>query len=356
MLDSPDPCSGTSSRGRVAALCSRVRAARAQSPPRPAPPLSRSDIFLAPQAQVIEAIVPPHATLDGLLRALHLPDAAWSKPPSARRARSSTCASCASVSPTGWCNRSTGCSRSSSTRSTPIASSASSRPTGPAPTCSTPRSCPTRRTRTIETVRGTIDAAHPSLIAAMTGAGENIQLAMALADIFSGQIDFDSDLQPGDSFEVLFEKSSRDGQFAGYGADPRGAVRRRRPRARGLPLVQPGRPRAAGYYDATGRSLKRFMLRIAAQVRAAHHLRLLAQPPPSGRPDVSRASRRRLRRAGRRAGRRRLVRRRGVGGLGGGGGNKVQLRHGDGFETYYLHLSAFGPGIRAGVARRSGRS
>ena len=45
----------------------------------------------------------------------------------------------------------------------------------------------------------------------------NIQLAMALADLFGGQIDFNSDLQPGDRFELLFEKSTRDGQFAGYG-------------------------------------------------------------------------------------------------------------------------------------------
>ena len=27
----------------------------------------------------------------------------------------------------------------------------------------------------------------------------------------------------------------------------------------------------------------------------------------------------------------------------------VHLKHQDGFETYYLHLSAFGPGIRAGA-------
>ncbi len=40
---------------------------------------------------------------------------------------------------------------------------------------------------------------------------------MSLAEIFGGQIDFESDLQPGDTFEVLVEKSTHDGQFAGYG-------------------------------------------------------------------------------------------------------------------------------------------
>ena len=33
----------------------------------------------------------------------------------------------------------------------------------------------------------------------------------------------------------------------------------------------------------------------------------------------------------------------------GGGGNTVHLRHAGGFETYYLHLSSYGPGIRAGA-------
>ena len=36
--------------------------------------------------------------------------------------------------------------------------------------------------------------------AAMGGTGENIQLAMALADVFGGQIDFNSSLQPGDAY------------------------------------------------------------------------------------------------------------------------------------------------------------
>ena len=43
----------------------------ARQPP-PSPPLRAtppSDIFLAPRSQIIEALVPPHATLDGLLRA-----------------------------------------------------------------------------------------------------------------------------------------------------------------------------------------------------------------------------------------------------------------------------------------------
>ena len=207
---------------------------------------------------------------------------------------------------------------------------------------------PYEKDTTIETVRGTVDAAHPSLIAAMVSAGENVQLAMSLADIFSSQIDFESDLQPGDGFEVLVQKSSREGQFAGYGP------------ILGARFVADGREHEAfrwsnpetaraGYYDPAGRSLKRFMLRTPLKfepritsgftrnrlhpVFRTYRAHLgIDYAAPVGAPVVAVSS--------------------GVvvsAGWAGGGGKQVRLRHGDGYETYYLHLSAFGPGIRAGV-------
>ncbi len=63
-----------------------------------------------------------------------------------------------------------------------------------------------------------IDAAHSSLISSIDAAGEKVQLAMELAEVFGGQVDFHTELRPGDTFRVLFEKSSHDGQFSGYGA------------------------------------------------------------------------------------------------------------------------------------------
>ena len=105
-----------------------------------------------------------------------------------------------------------------------------------------------------------IDADHTSLIASIDGAGEKIQLAMELADVFSGQVDFHTELQPGDSFRVLFEKSSRDGQFSSYGAILGASIAVDGRRLQAFRWVDPATGKAA-YYDENGRSLKRFFLK-----------------------------------------------------------------------------------------------
>jgi len=197
-------------------------------------------------------------------------------------------------------------------------------------------------------VRGRIDADHPSVVAAMTETGETIQLAMTIAEIFSGQIDFESDLQPGDSFDILVEKTSHDGQFSGYG-DVLGA--RFMTDGRDLSALRWTDPatRKSAFYDENGRSLKRFFLRSPLRfepritsgfsrnrlhpVFRTYRAHLgIDYGAPVGAPVVAVA-------AGT------VV----SAGWGGGGGNTIRLRHANGFETYYLHLSSFGKGIRAGM-------
>jgi len=207
---------------------------------------------------------------------------------------------------------------------------------------------PFEKESNVVAVRGEIDAGHSSLIAAMGETGENIQLAMSLADVFGGQIDFNSDLQPGDSFEVLFEKSTREGQFAGYGAILGATFVADGKEHQAFRWVHPETGKAA-YYDEAGRSLKRFFLvsplkfepRITSRFsrRRLHPVlnRVRAHTgvdygAPHGSTVVSVA-------AGR------VV----SAGWAGAGGKQVRIRHDGGIETYYLHLSAFGAGIRAGV-------
>jgi murein DD-endopeptidase MepM/ murein hydrolase activator NlpD len=208
---------------------------------------------------------------------------------------------------------------------------------------------PFEKESSVLAIRGRIDAEHSSLIAAMGETGENIQLAMAVADIFGGQIDFNSDLKQGDRFELLFEKSTREGQFAGYGnilaatfvAD--GKVHQ------AVRWTHPETGKAA-YYDEEGRSLKRFFLasplkfepRITSgfsrrRLHPVHHtVRAhlgVDYAAPHGSAVVAVA-------AGT------VV----SAGWAGAGGNQVRIRHDRGIETYYLHLSSFAPGIRAGAS------
>jgi len=42
-------------------------------------------------------------------------------------------------------------------------------------------------------------------------------------------------------------------------------------------------------------------------------------------------------------------------GWAGGGGKQVRIKHAGGYESYYLHLSAFGPGLRPGARVTQGQ-
>jgi murein DD-endopeptidase MepM/ murein hydrolase activator NlpD len=215
---------------------------------------------------------------------------------------------------------------------------------------------PFEKQSSVVAIRGEIDADHPSLIAAMGETGENIQLAMALAEVFGGQIDFNSDLQPGDGFEVLFEKSTREGgEFAGYGAILGATFVADGRTHQAFRWVHPETNKAA-YYDEHGRSLKRFFLvsPLKFEPRITSHFSRRRLHPvhktvrahtgvdygaPHGAAVVAVAD--------------------GVvvsAGWAGGGGNQVRIRHDGGMETYYLHLSSFAPGIRAGVRVDQGRT
>lgn len=200
-----------------------------------------------------------------------------------------------------------------------------------------------------------IDADHSSLISAIEESGENVTLALALADIFAGEVDFRSDLQPGDSFRVLFEKISHDGQPSGYG------------KVLGASIIAGGRKLQAyrwpaesdkgAYYDETGRSLKRFFLKSplkfvpdpritsAFSLHRLHPIDHVVKAhlgvdygAPMGAPVVAIANATVVSAS-----------------FTGGSGNMVHLKHPGGYETYYLHLSSFAPGIHPGAHVEQGQ-
>ena len=59
-----------------------------------------------------------------------------------------------------------------------------------------------------------------SLFGAVSDAGEEDQLALDLAEIFAWDVDFNTELQKGDTFRVAVEKMYLDGRFVRYGRIP----------------------------------------------------------------------------------------------------------------------------------------
>ncbi|ODS59022.1 MAG: hypothetical protein ABS36_02395 [Acidobacteria bacterium SCN 69-37] len=186
-----------------------------------------------------------------------------------------------------------------------------------------------------------------SLIRAFTAHGENQILPLELAKIFSGEVDFNSELQQGDRFDVLFDRAVRNGEFVGYG-DIVAAV-----------LETGGRRLTAyrfaddegnvGFYDEEGRSLRRAFLktplpfdpRITSgfsynRFHPVHGIRRPHLGVDYGAPTGTRV----------------LAVASGVvtfAAWSGEAGRLVKVKHAGGYETMYLHLSGFGQGIKPGV-------
>lgn len=199
----------------------------------------------------------------------------------------------------------------------------------------------------------TIDADHPSLIAALNAEGETQLLALDLANVFSGLVDFNSELQPGDRIEALFDRVLRSGEFAGYERVRAARLENEDRTLLAIPFVQ--KDGSIGWYDGDGRSLKRPFLKspltFQTSISSGFSFRRLhpvartfrAHPAidyraPKGAPVVAVADGTVVFAA-----------------MAGASGRLVQIRHTGGYETMYLHLSAFGPGIRSGTRVTQGQ-
>ncbi len=183
-------------------------------------------------------------------------------------------------------------------------------------------------------VSGTIDS---SLFLAVSRAGEEDQLAVDLADIFAWDVDFNTEIQAGDSFRVAVEKLTLDGEFKRYGRILSAEFVRG---TRVLSAVSFGDDNAGAtpsYYSADGKPLRKAFLRsplkftrISSGFGSRMHPILgyrRAHPAvdfaaPTGTPVMA-------------AGNGVVL----LAGRSGGLGNAVRIRHPNGYETIYGHLS-----------------
>jgi murein DD-endopeptidase MepM/ murein hydrolase activator NlpD len=174
-----------------------------------------------------------------------------------------------------------------------------------------------------------------SLYGAVSDAGEDDQLAVDLAEIFAWDVDFNTELRTGDSFRVAVDKLYLDGRFARYGRVSSAELVRGPRLIRALWFDSQNGP---GYYTPDGNPMRKAFLRSPLKfsrvssgfTHARFHPILKTVRPhlgvdyaaPIGTP-VRASGDGVVTRAGR----------------DGGYGKVVRIRHPNGYETLYGHLS-----------------
>ena len=184
-----------------------------------------------------------------------------------------------------------------------------------------------------------------SLFAATDSSGIPEMVALQLAEIFSSDIDFHRDLRRGDRFSVVYEALAADGEFVGFG------------RVLSAEFVNQGHTFRAvffrdnegrnGYYTPDGRNMRKAFLRSPIEfsrvtsgfTSARFHPVLKTWRAHKGI-DYGAPTGTRVRVTA--DGHVTFVGRKG------GYGNVVIVRHTNGYETLYGHLSGFNQGVRQG--------
>jgi len=204
------------------------------------------------------------------------------------------------------------------------------------------------------TAAAVIAEATPSLYQAMATTGETPVLTNVMAGVFAGEIDFNTEIRLDDRFAVAFEKYTREGHPPTYGAITAAEFQNDGRVVRAIRFQPPDGE--AGYYDIAGRSLQRFFLRsplrFDSRITSGFSLRRFHPVTGGYRPHlgvdygaptgtaVQTVADGRVVSATRDS----------------ANGNMVRIQHTQGYQTYYLHLSRFGEGIRAGARVTQGQT
>jgi murein DD-endopeptidase MepM/ murein hydrolase activator NlpD len=193
-----------------------------------------------------------------------------------------------------------------------------------------------------EVVHGTINS---SLFEAVATSGEEAELAIALADIFAWDIDFIRDIQKGDHFSGLVEKRFREEQPAGYGQILAAEFNNNGKTFQAILFKDGAQP--AGYYTPSGESLRKVFLKAPLNFtrissgytkRRFHPVLHIWKPhlaidyaAPTGTPIRTVGDGSIIKKKYDRA-----------------NGNLLRIRHTNGYETTYIHMSKYAKGMQVG--------
>lgn len=188
--------------------------------------------------------------------------------------------------------------------------------------------------------------------------GEEVGLSagtiLLMADVFSGEIDFSTDIQEGDSFKIIYEEKYKDGVLAMEGNILAAEFHNQGQTYRTFYFDDPGN--ASSYFDEKGKSLKKAFLKSPLNFRyissgyttSRYHPilkimtshRAIDYVASAGTPVVAVADGKVIY----------------AGWNSNGYGNYVGIRHSNGYATYYGHLSGFAKGVRVGASVVQGQT
>jgi len=189
-----------------------------------------------------------------------------------------------------------------------------------------------------------------NIVSALPGGGRSSLLAIELSDIFSWDVDFNTDFRKGDTFRILVEERWLDGEFRKYGDILAAELSVDGHVYRAYRFETGDR---SDYFDGDGKSLRKAFLKAPLSYRRIssgftnrrmHPILKIARPhygvdyaAPAGTPVST-------------VGDGTVV----FAGYKGPNGNLVIVRHPNGYTTSYGHLSRIAKGVRRGAEIRQG--
>ncbi|MEO0896913.1 MAG: peptidoglycan DD-metalloendopeptidase family protein [Bacteroidota bacterium] len=199
----------------------------------------------------------------------------------------------------------------------------------------------------VHALTGTIES---SLYLAIQEAGGSPALVMELADVYAWVIDFFG-LQKGDHFKVVYSTYEVNGEEAGFGKIHAAIFNHY---GNDLYAFSYDQGEGLEYFDQEGNSLRKTFLKAPLHYRRIssrfsysrlHPILKIRRPhlgvdyaAPRGTPVVS-------------VGDGVVIKKY----YAGGAGKMVRIRHNSNYETAYLHLSSYGPGIEVGTQVKQGQ-